>query len=171
MRNLRVPERDAPRSRCSRRRGRRTGRSCRCRRRSTSPSPAALMAIGMSARAVSGQVVRAVERHGAVDRRVVRVLVAVVFVDAGVHQDGVARACTRGRPDGGPVRAGAPVVVGAHQPFERRFDLLPLEAVRIDVERRGRRRTASARAACARSRRGAPRRCTPSGSVSTNCTS
>ena len=51
--------------------------------------------------AVGGQVIGAVERHGAIHRRVVRVFEAVVLVEPGVHEDrvaGLARAAGRRSP-------------------------------------------------------------------------
>ena len=60
-----------------------------------SPSPAALMAMGFSGVPLGRQVVGAIERNRA-DGEIVRVLVAVVLVDARMNQDGVA-GFTRGR--------------------------------------------------------------------------
>ena len=50
-----------------------------------------------------------------------------------MHDDGVAGPHAR-PPRGGPVRAGAPLVVGAHEAFERGLGFLSREAVRIDVK-------------------------------------
>ena len=84
-------------------------------------------------RAVAGEVVRAVERRRAVDARVVRVFVAVVPVDARMHENRVSGA-NPGPAGRRPVGARAPEIVGAHQAFEGRLDLRTVVAVRIDVK-------------------------------------
>ena len=82
--------------------------------------------------ALREQVVRPVERCRAIHGRIVRIFVAVVLVDTGMHEDGVAglHARTAGRR---PVGAGAGEVVRAHQAFERRLDLRAFIAWRIHV--------------------------------------
>ena len=119
-------------------------------------------------RALRREVVGPFERRRRVDRRLVAVELVVIRVGAGVDQDRVAR--LDARPSARRRVAGAaPVVVGAHDAFERRLDLLALPLRRIHVIRlaafgRHRLRTRAHRHDLRRVRRGPP---TPSGSVIT----
>src|SRR5262249_2371544 len=83
-------------------------------------------------RAFAGQVVRAFEGGGRVDRGLAGVILVVIRVGAGVHEDGVARLDAR-TPAGRSIAGAAVVVVGAHQADERRFLARALIADRVHV--------------------------------------
>ena len=83
-------------------------------------------------RALARQVVRPLERRGRVDGRLVAVELVVVGVSPGVDEDGVAGLHARA-PAGCGVTGAAPVVVGAHDPFEGRLGLRSLPLRRVDV--------------------------------------
>src|SRR4029450_6785842 len=87
---------------------------------------------GPFGRAVGRQIVRALEGGGRVDLGVVRIELVVIRVGAGVNADGVARlhAWTAA---GCGIASAAVVVVGAHDPFEGRFDFRTLPLRRVDV--------------------------------------
>ena len=101
----------------------------------TSPSPAPLMTMGLSGGAALRQIVSAVERravgrYGAVEAAVDE---TVVFIKAGVHQNGVARLDARRQLSVRMVGLVGARVVSSHQASERRLLLRSFVSERIYV--------------------------------------